>query len=164
MSNKTNQLWGIHAGAAGEAHDLFHNHNCIALGWAAFEDLAALPPHREAFKAEYARRYPGAKPMSIAVNAGQLFRFVHEIQAGDLIVYPGKADRLIHLGHVAGPYRYDPARSAAYPHQRAVRWTDDLPRALFSRSALYEIGSSMSLFRVKNHAAEWLAALEEEDE
>lgn len=30
-------LWGIHAGAAGQAHALFHNHNCIALGGDAFD-------------------------------------------------------------------------------------------------------------------------------
>jgi len=78
-------LWGIHAGATGDAHALFHNHNCIALSWEAFGDLSMLPPDREAFKAEYARHYPDAKPMNVAVSAGQLYRFVHEMRPDDLV-------------------------------------------------------------------------------
>lgn len=159
MSNTDHPLWGIHAGATGDAHSLFHNHNCIALGWEAFGDLSRLPATREAFKAEYSRVYPNAKAAAVPVSAGQLFRFVHEMQPGDLVVYPSKIDKLVHLGRVTGPYRYDPALSPAYPHQRAVHWLKDVPRTRLSQGALYEIGSAISLFQVKNYADEWLALL-----
>jgi len=160
MNRATDQtLWGIHAGATGDAHTLFQARNCVALGWEAFRDLTALSPNREAFKAEYARLYPDAKPMNVAVSAGQLFRFVHEMQPGDLVIYPSKTDRHVHLGRVTGPYTYDPAGAPTYPHQRAVEWLKRLPRTRFSQGALYEIGSAMSLFQVKNYADEWLAAL-----
>jgi len=36
----------------------------------------------------------------------------------------------------------------------------EVPRSQFSQGALYEIGSAMSLFQIKNSAAEFLAALE----
>ena len=153
-------LWGIHAGATGEAHALFHNHNVIALGWDAFGDLSQLPPTREAFKAEYDRVYPGTKSGAIPVNAGQLFRFVHEMQTGDLVIYPGKVDKLVHIGRVTGPYTYNPAHSAAYPHQHPVKWLKDVPRTRMSQGALYEIGSAMSLFQVKNYADEYRQLLE----
>lgn len=161
IANKQNDqtLWGIHAGAAGEAHALFQNHHCVALGWAAFGDLSKLPPNRDAFKAEYDRLYPGQKPMNVAVSAGQLFRFVHEMRPGDLVIYPSKVDKLIHIGRVTGPYQYDAGPEPRYPHRRAVKWLEDVPRTRLSQGALYEIGSAMSLFQVKNYADEWLAIL-----
>jgi predicted Mrr-cat superfamily restriction endonuclease len=55
-------------------------------------DLAPLEPNREAFKARVAEVYPEAKLGAIPNNAGQLFRFVHEMAVGDLVVYPSKRD------------------------------------------------------------------------
>lgn len=42
----------------------------------------------------------------------------------------------------------------------SVKWLRHLPRTAFSQGALYEIGSAMSLFSVKNYADEFLAALD----
>ena len=61
-----------------------------------------------------------------------MFRFVHELMNGDLIAYPSKRDRQVHLGRTEGPYKYDPPREAGYPHQRAVRWLREVPRTHFS--------------------------------
>jgi hypothetical protein len=46
--NNDQPLWGIHAGATGEAHALFHNHNVVALGNEAFDSRykGALPLKR----------------------------------------------------------------------------------------------------------------------
>ena len=153
-------LWGIHAGATGEAHRLFLTGNCIALGWDRLGDLSELSADREAFKARYAELYPNAKPGAIPVIAGQLFRFVHEMKEGDLALYPSKAEGRVHMGRVTGPYYYDRAGTAGYPHRRSVEWIKDVARTKMSQGALYEIGSAMTLFQVKNYADEWLAVLE----
>src|SRR5690348_12692940 len=100
-------IWGIHAGTTGDADELFLKKNCVALGWVKVGDLSVLSPDREAFKAAVAKAYP-EKLSSVPVNAGQLFRFVHEMKRGDFVVYPSKRDRKIHLGRVEGEYRYDP--------------------------------------------------------
>jgi restriction system protein len=80
------------------------------------------------------------------------------MKAGDLIVYPSKRDRHVHIGRVEGNYQYAASVSAEYPHQRAVKWLRNLPRTKFSQGALYEIGSAMSFFRVKTYAEEFLTA------
>lgn len=152
-------LWGIHAGKAGDADELFLRKSCIALGWDKMGDLAALHPDREAFKVRLAEAYP-EKPSAVPVNAGQLFRFVHEMKRGDLVVYPSKRDRLIHLGRVKGDYHYDPKTEGRYPHVRSVHWSRHVPRTNFSQGALYEIGAAMAFFLVKNSAEEFRAALE----
>ena len=51
-------------------------------------DLSPLNPDRDAFKAKVAEVYPEKKPGAIPNNAGQLFRFVHEMKRGDFVVYP----------------------------------------------------------------------------
>ncbi len=153
-------IWGIHAGKSGDADTLFLKKNCIAVGWVKMGDLSALKADRDAFKAGVAAAYPDKKPGAIPNNAGQLFRFVHEMKPGDLVAYPSKRDRQIHLGRVEGDYRYDPNTEPGYPNVRAVKWLRAVPRTRFSQGALYEIGSAMSLFLVKNYADEFRAALE----
>ena len=93
------------------------------------------------------------------MGAGQLFRFVHEMKEGDLIIYPSKRDKRVHIGQIAGPYQYIDKSADTYPHRRAVRWIKDFSRTKFTQGALYEIGSAMSFFQVKNYADEFLAAV-----
>ena len=153
-------IWGIHAGKTGDADVLFLKKNCIALGWMKMGDLSVLAPDREAFKVKVAKTYPEKKPGAIPNNAGQLYRFVHEMKPGDWVAYPSKRDRNVHLGQVIGNYQYDPKTEPGYPHVRKVKWLKAMPRTKFSQGALYEIGSALSLFLVKNYADEFRAALE----
>lgn len=161
MSNNVNTtIWGIHAGKTGDADNLFLGKSCIAVGWAKMGNLSDIKPDRDAFKAHVLEAYPSAKPGAIPNNAGQLFRFVHVMKPGDLIIYPSKHDHQIHLGRVEGDYRYDSNTEPGYPNVRAVKWLRNVPRTQFSQGALYEIGSAMSLFLVKNYADEFRAAVE----
>jgi restriction system protein len=157
--NKTadTNLWGIHAGKTGDADSLFLKKSCVAVSWMRMGELSALKPDRDDFKAQV---YPEKKAGAIPNNAGQLFRFVHEIKLGDLVVYPSKRDRQFHLGRVEGNYHYDPNTEPGYPHMRAVKWMRAVPRTQFSQGALYEIGSATSLFLVKNYADEFRAIVE----
>ncbi len=159
MAEKDKAMWGIHAGRTGDADQLFLKHNVVALGWNKSGDLSTLPVDREAFKAHVAQVYPEKKPGAVPVVAGQLFRFVHEMQVGDLVIYPSKHDHLIHIGKVKGPYAYKPEPLPGYPHRRSVQWIKAIPRTRFSQGALYEIGSAMSFFQVKTYAEEFHAAL-----
>lgn len=153
-------LWGIHAGKNGDADTLFIKKNRIALGWIKIGDLSTLAPTREAFKDAVAAKYPEFKTGRIPGNAGQLFRFAHEMKPGDFVVYPSKRDRRVHLGKITGAYVHDPKTEPSYPNTRAVQWLRDMPRTHFSQGALYEIGSALSLFTVKNYADEFRAVIE----
>jgi len=159
MSDQEKTLWGIHGGRLGRADALFLEQNCIAIGWDEMGDITPIGADREALKAKIAETYPKAKPGAIPVHAGQIFRFINEMQAGDLVVYPSKIDRQIHIGKVMGVHRHDPSLNPEYPNVRDVEWLSEYPRTRFSQGALYEIGSALTLFQVKNYADEFLAAL-----
>jgi restriction system protein len=152
-------IWGIHAGKTGDADNLFLKHNVIALGWHEMGDIGALPADREAFKTKLAEVLPNRKDRYYWIAGGQLFRFVHEAKSGDIVIYPSKRDRNIYIGEIVGPFKYDPKTEPSYTQHRPVKWLKSFPRTRFSQGALYEIGSAMSFFQVKNFADEYLAAL-----
>ena len=134
----------------------------IAIGWPALGDLRNIPSSRDAFKAALAEAYPDEKSGAVPVKAGVLFRFAHEITLGDVVVYPSRQDRLVNIGLVSGDYSYLPSADPEYPHRRRLDWKLHVPRAQFSQSALYEIGSAITLFQISNNADELIAALEGE--
>ncbi len=156
-------VWGIHAGRTGDAYTLFVKDNCVALGWPKLGDIGEIKADREALKARITEEYPDKKLGAIPNNAGQLFRFIHEMKVGDIIVYPSKHDRQVHIGRIEGPYKYQPHLNEHYPNIRPVKWLKILPRTSFSQGALYEIGSAMSFFQVKTYGEEFRAALEGKD-
>ncbi|MCG3171652.1 MAG: hypothetical protein CALGDGBN_03293 [Pseudomonadales bacterium] len=153
-------IWGIHAGKTGDADTLFRKSKCIAVGWKDFGDLSKILANRDAFKSKYASVYLNAKPGAIANCAGQLYRFAHEMKEGDLVVYPSKAERRVHIGEIQGPYYHEAGPDEPYPNRRSVKWLCDLPRTQFTQGALYEMGSAMSLFLIRNYADEIRAAID----
>lgn len=160
MSKVDPVIWGIHAGKTGDADHLFLQENRIAIGWAALGDLSLIGATRESFKSKVLSAYPDKPLGAVPQIAGQPFRFVHEIKLGDLVIYPAKASRQVHIGRIEGAYEYDPSPPEGYPNRRKVTWLTLAPRTHFSQGALYEIGSALSLFQVRNFADEFRAAVE----
>lgn len=155
MADNEKRIWGIHT----QDESLFLKDDRIAIGWKDFGNLKALPATREDFKTHYMEAYPDAKKGSIPTAVGMLYRFCYEVQVGDYVIYPSKSDRMINIGEVAGDYEYVESHHE-YVQQRAVKWLKHIPRTSFSQGALYEIGSAMSFFAVKNYADEFLTALD----
>jgi restriction system protein len=129
-----NYAWGIHAGRSGDADALFLQENCVAIGWSKIGDLSQLPADREAFKTALVSKYPETKSGAVPTTAGMLFRFAHEIQVGDLVIYPSKKDRSIHLGTCTGPYYFVQSDTVDYGSRLPVSGK----RASFEHSSLRE--------------------------
>ncbi|MBQ8088667.1 MAG: restriction endonuclease [Clostridia bacterium] len=152
--NEEKRVWGIHT----MDDELFLKENVIAIGWEEMGSLSLIASNRDAYKDKYVQTYPDAKKGSIPTAVGMLFRFCHEVQIGDYIIFPSKTDRKINIGIVEGNYYYE-ANAHEYPNRRRVKWLIHEPRMSFSQGALYEVGSAMSFFMVKNYADEFLSAL-----
>ena len=149
------KVWGIHT----MDDFMFLNRNLIAIGWKEMGDLSLITPEREAFKAKYNEIYPNSKMQATANSAGMLYRFVHEASIGDYVVFPSRINRQINIGIIESDYVYS-AEEAEYVQTRKVKWLKHLPRTSFSQGALYEVGSAMSFFSLKNYADEYLSALQ----
>ena len=150
-------LWGIHT----YDDNLFLKEGVIAIGWKNLGDLSLLPADREEIKKKYAVAYPDDPKGSIPNGVGMLYRFYHDVKEGDYVVYPSKADKKINIGIVKGPYYFDPSEEK-YPQKHKVKWLKSLPRTAFSQGALYEVGSAMSFFTIKNYATEFIDALNDD--
>jgi restriction system protein len=156
MADRT--VWGIHAKGA-QLEPILLERNSLAIGWPALGDLGAIATNRETLKTALAAAYPNDKPGAIPVNAGQLFRFINEMATGDVVVYRSKSQGRIYLGEVDGPYKWDATGDPEHPNRRPVKWLKNVPVTAISQGALYELGSILTFFQIKNYAEEWLSLL-----
>jgi len=151
------RTWGIHT----LDDTLFLDKKVIAIGWKEMGNLSHIESNREAYKNKYAEIYPDKSKQHIANCAGLLYRFVYEAQVGDYVIYPSKRNREINIGLIDSDYFYD-ENEADYVHKRNVKWLKHLSRTSFTQGALYEVGSAITFFSIRNYTDEFLSALEKE--
>lgn len=152
-------IWGVHNDQPDL--DLIGN-GFISVGWDDLGDLAEIGPDKEELKRRLAESRTEAKPGAIPVWAGVLLRFAFEMKPGDLVIYPYKPDSTLSFGRIEGDYSYD-GEQPLHRHRRKVQWLKTgIPRAEFSKSARYEVGSAVTLFRVKNNAQEFLRFIDDQ--
>jgi restriction system protein len=151
------RIWGIRAGKGGEAHDLFVGGCVVALSDADLGNLAKLPKSRDDFYNAYRKKHPEKTRTGSAGIGGKFFRFIHEVNVGDLVVYPALSDKTIYVGSVSGDYTF--AKSSPFPHQRSVVWKFMIPKSDFSLATRYELGAARTFFEFKKNAKELLARI-----
>ena len=153
-------LWGIH----NDRPDLdLVSQGFVSIGWDEIGDLRDYENDADRLKLAIAEKYPAAKPGAIPVWAGVLKRFAFAMAKGDYVIGPNKADSTLNFGQVSGDYFWD-GTAAVHHHRRPVTWLKTgVPRGQFSQAARYEIGSAVTLFKVKTYAAEFMAFLNNGD-
>jgi restriction system protein len=101
----------------------FLTKNFVAIGWPGISDLAPCET-REDIKtrlSEHGYEYGSAR--SLGQAAGNIYRFIHEIQVGDFVLVPDGPE--VYIGTVVSEYVYDSSIDTSdegYPHQRQVEW------------------------------------------
>lgn len=150
------EMWGVHNDTlSGELID----GGFISIGWDDVGDLRAIPGGRDGLKARLAALHPDAKARGIAGWAGILIRMRDEMKPGDIVIAPYKPNSTVNIGVITGDYEYD-AAAPTHRHRRKVDWKKiGLSRTVFTQPALYEMGSFLTIFRIRKHRDEFLAAL-----
>jgi 5-methylcytosine-specific restriction protein B len=64
------------------------------------------------------------------------WEFAHEMREGDLVIARAGVRRVLGVGRIIGPYRFD-AQAPEYPHSRSVRWFWTKERRLPERVFLH---------------------------
>jgi restriction system protein len=128
-------------------------HGYVALGWPNLGDLGQLPPNREAFRHAVADAYgPSASTQTIATVTGILYRFVHVMRIGDIVVSPAPLTHQVRIGRVNGQYRHDPSIYTDYPALRPIEWLASVPRSELSNEARASLRGRMSCYRAQTGA------------
>ncbi|MGY1672451.1 AAA family ATPase [Geodermatophilus sp. SYSU D00710] len=121
----------------------------VRIGWDKVGDLSTIAPTRDAFKAALVTKMPEISEEKIPSQAGTLYRFVHTMEIGDVVVCPDRATNTLDIGRVSGPYEFHP-ESAVHKHWRTVTWVrTGVPRSELSEAAQEEISAATTLFTVK---------------
>ena len=154
-------IWGIHMGEHVGSAPIEDGY--VGIGWSELGDLTTLGKSRETLKEALTGSFPEAKKATIAGNAGVLFRFVNEMQIGDIVVYPSKSDRMVNIGRVTGNYHYKADDSHGYPNHHEVEWLCSHPRNEFRQVALNEIGAFITLFLIRRNRDDFLQKIGQAD-
>ncbi len=105
MFENKSTLWVVHIANDARIALRAQEEGFVCIGWTKIGNLAPYDT-RDKMKAAYRKGFPEANDGSIRSSYGQVFRFAHEMQIGDPLVYPIKGSRDILIGEVAGPYRW----------------------------------------------------------
>ena len=157
-SSTDTTVWMLRAGRGGTYAPEFVGRSLAVVGWGQTGDVSELS--REELEAAVTECFPDANRNQRGQAVNTLYRVVHTIADGDLVVTPEPAARTLLLGRVAGPYRYlEEPIGAEYQHARPVRWFARVPRDELSYGARNSLGSLLTLTR-PSHATELLKLAE----
>jgi 5-methylcytosine-specific restriction protein B len=116
-----------------------------AIGWDALGDLSKIAEGeqvRESVRSLLEQEYPG-DARTLSRKAGEIRDFIDRMQVGDVIV-AADGQRVLGLGRVTGPYRYEDTEPTGAPHRRAVQWSStaewSLPTTEGLRTTFFPIG------------------------
>ena len=135
-------FWVVRAGRTGEFEETFLSQGLAGIHFGVRPSVAGFDS-RESLRENMRSR--GA--------ADQVWRFIHDICIGDMVVLPRKRPRVVAVGRVSGDYQYREELDA--PHVRPVGWeAQDIPRSAFDQDLLYSMGGLATVFRVRASNAE----------
>lgn len=156
------KLWVVRAGSRGEQEKTCLNENLVTIGWDELPDLKQFDSKEKLFQ-KHQEIYNETNKIAANSAVGQIWRFVNEIEIGDLIALPSKFTPVIYVGTIESAYQYQAQKDAL--HWRAVKWLKTIPRRSFSQDILYSFGSLLTVFQVsRDNSAEKVLNLLQEQE
>lgn len=150
-------IWMVRSGRGSVHADLFREEGIVAIG---FGELRDFPPDigRDELKQLYADIHPQASPGKVAATAGQILRFLQEMEIGNRVTtYDGDRREYL-LGTIAsGPQPFD-ADSEDHTWFRRASWTGHLSRDSLSKTARNSLGAISTLFQLSDAASSEMIA------
>lgn len=130
----------------GKYTDAFKKHEFVGIGFIHHELKDTTD--KEYLKDEYKKSYPDDKFMTMNINAGQVYRFLNELNIGDIVISPYNDHRLL-IGKVKGEPYFVKDDICPYNYRREVEWFDEeINRTEFTIPLQNTLRSSMTVFNV----------------
>jgi restriction system protein len=146
-------LWLVRSGPRGERETFALQNKVVVIGWDEVPDLSQFAS-REALLNQLEKVYPDKGKRTLITWLNQLWAFAKEIEEGDLVAMPSKAESVVHFGKVIGPYRYISNNPEGTKHQRPVEWLTAIPRKELDKDLLYSLGAYLTVARIQRNRAE----------
>jgi len=127
----------------------FLTKNIVAIGWPGIGDLSHCKS-RDNIKKKVSDYYNYSSPQSLGQAAGNIYRFIFDINNQDYVIVPDGS--IVYIGRVNSPYRYDPlvdTEKEGYPHQRGIEWFYDkkaIPRSLLTGRVYDSLKGQQTVF------------------
>lgn len=133
------RVWRVWAGENGQSERLDLDNDCVLIGWSRLGPLSNSIT-RDEIKRRITEVYGEQDPFSLGQQASMLFRFIHDVSVGDLVVVPlASTPEHVAIGRVTG--EYEPRREPEYVDHDA---TNARPVEWLSRAAGYaEFGDEL---------------------
>lgn len=129
----------------GNFAEAFQNNGYAGIGWFSenIDDFG-----RETIANRYRQVYPQKKAGNIRQNTGQIFRFLNEINLGDILITPTRKGQLL-VGKVNGKPYFKKDKTTRYFFRIPVKWnTSFVDRQALSVPLQNTLKSSLTVFNV----------------
>ncbi len=150
-------MWMIRAGEGGFRFEDFKAQSFVSIGWHEVGDLSKRST-REDFLTAVKSTYPQMRKGQIPSAAGQLFRYVREIEIDDTVITYSSEERVYLVGSVTSAYEFKPALGD-HPNVRSIHWMGEINRDSLSVVARNSLGSTLTLFRIPEDVAAEILSL-----
>lgn len=151
-------MWMVRAASGGRLADEFVEKGVVAIGWKDLGDLSQFPD-KPALMAATKACWPGWPDGRVMNSASQLIRFRDELAIGDRVLTYDSSSRVYHVGTIRGAYRHAKDAVPPYENIRDVSWEDRVDRDQLSVATRNSLGSTLTLFRVPESAADEIERL-----
>lgn len=143
-------LFGIHIQGKNDALSETNPHICI--GWSAMGDMGSVESF-EALATLY-DQHINKTPRGRGQDLGQIWRFLHDMQIGDYVIY--SESNCFHIGRIISDYNYNAveydAQDPDYKNERKVKWLKtNIDRTILSKAFNSALKAGMSLWTLNDY-------------
>lgn len=147
------ETWVVRAGQKAKYVQSFLDDGFVSIGLLPEIDAGALAMNRDQLVEWTKRIRPTWSQHKVGSQAGQLARFISDMQPGDRVATYDRERRLFFVGRIDSDATYDPTRTDEQPFVRSVAWDGRVQRDALSIEARNSLGAIKSLFKVQGKAA-----------
>jgi restriction system protein len=146
-------LWVVRAGRHGEQEEIAVKNQLVCHAWNELPDYSTHT--KDDLRKLYREKYPSESEKQVISGLGQVWRFAHEIQKGDLVALPLKSQSAFEFGRITGDYQYKEV-APNVKHIRCVEWLKNatVRRSAFPEDILFSMNSALTVFKVYRNDAE----------
>ncbi len=141
----------VRAGSSGQNERIALDAGLVMIDYGV-PDLSDITT-KKSLKTQYLRVFPDAPKANARNVVGQIWRFRHDMQKGDLVALPLKSQKAIAIGEIIGDYEFKESNTNP-PHVRRVQWIKIIPRAHFDQDLLHSLGAFMTVCKISRNDAE----------